>query len=156
MITRKELHDLFEYDLNTGELLKKGKPVGTPHSLGYLKLKIKGRTYFAHRLVFFYCYGKWPIRIDHINRNKSDNRLENLRECSYEQNNANRGLMKSNSSGFKGVHWVSSTGYWRAQVGYEVLGHYRIKEEAAAAYDKVAIERYGDNALTNKRLGLLK
>jgi hypothetical protein len=155
MITHKELHELFEYDLDTGCLLRNGKLVGTSHSLGYLKLKIKGRTYFAHRLVFLYCYGRWPIRLDHINRNKSDNRLENLRECSHEHNNANRGIMKNNSSGFKGVHWSRSANSWRSQVGYEVIGHFVNKRDAAIAYDEAATRKYGDVAVTNKKLGLI-
>ena len=155
MITIKELHDLFEYDLNTGCLLKNGKVVGTPHSLGYLKTKIKGKLYFVHRLVFLYCYGRWPTRIDHINRDKTDNRLDNLREITHEKNNANRGIMRNNSSGFKGVHWSKSANRWRAQAGYKVIGHFKDKKDAAIAYDQAAIEQYGDAAVTNKSLGLL-
>lgn len=155
MITHKELFDLFEYDLETGHLLRDGEPVGTPHSLGYLKTKIKGKMYLVHRLVFMYCHGRWPIRLDHADRNKKNNRLENLRECSHETNNANRGIMRNNSSGFKGVHWSKSANRWRSQVGYVVVGHFKDKKEAAAAYDKAAIEQYGDAAVTNKGLGLL-
>lgn len=155
MITHKELFDLFEYDLKTGHLLRDGKPVGTPHSLGYLKVKLQQRTYFVHRLVFMYCYGRWPIRVDHVDRDKTNNRLENLRECSHETNNANRGLMQSNSSGFKGVHWSKSANLWRSQVGYKVIGHFKDKKEAAVAYDKAAVEQYGSAAVTNKGLGLL-
>ena len=155
MITHKELTDLFEYDLVTGHLLKQGKPVGTPHSLGYLKVKIKGKTYFVHRLVFMYCHGRWPIRLDHVNRNRTDNRLENLRECTHQINNANRGLMSSNSSGFKGVHWSKSAKLWRSQVGYTVVGHFKNKEDAAMAYDQAATALYGDAAVTNQKLGLL-
>lgn len=155
MITYEEVRCLFKYDPITGHLLKKDKPVGTPHSLGYLKIKIKGKTYFVHRIIFLYCSGRWPNRIDHLNRNKSDNRLENLRECTNSNNGSNRGLMANNSSGFKGVHWQRSTGYWRAQVGYKVIGHFKTKEEAALAYDAAALEHYGEFALTNKQLGLL-
>lgn len=155
VITYDELRAKFEYDPLTGHLMRNGKSVGTRHSLGYLKVKINKRTYFVHRLIFLYCHGRWPIRIDHKNRDKTDNRLCNLHECSHELNNANRGIMRSNTSGFKGVHLVSATGRWRAQVGYEVIGHYSTREEAASAYDAVAVERYGENALTNKTLGLL-
>lgn len=155
MITHKQLFDLFEYDLETGHLLRDGKPVGTPHSLGYLKVKIQKKTYFVHRLVFMYCHGRWPIRLDHADRNRKNNRLENLRECSHETNNANRGIMRSNSSGFKGVHWSKSANRWRSQVGYNLVGHFKDKKEAAAAYDKAAIKQYGNAAVTNKGLGLL-
>ena len=155
MITCEEVRQLFEYNDQTGQLLRSGRPVGTPHSLGYLKVKIRGRTYFVHRLVFLYCYGRWPIRLDHINRDKTDNKLSNLRECSHEHNNANRGMMRNNTSGFKGVHFHRSSGYWKAQVGYEVVGYYKTKKEAAVAYDQFAILRYGSSAVTNAELGLL-
>ena len=154
MITYDEIKQMFTYDAETGDLLRNGKIVGTPHSLGYLKVKIKGRTYFVHRLIFMYCYGRWPVRLDHVNRNKKDNRLENLRESTHECNNANRGLMRNNTSGFKGVHRHGSSGLWKAQVGYELIGYFKDKILAAKAYDDAAIIKYGNAALTNQKLGL--
>lgn len=155
MITYKEAHALFEYDLSTGELLRGGMPVGTPHSLGYLKMKVGGRYYFVHRVVFLYCYERWPIQIDHVDKDKTNNRLENLRECSYSQNNAHRGLMRNNTSGLKGVSQRSGSVKWVAQVGYDIIGRFDTRLEAARAYDAVTIERYGPFAVTNKSLGLL-
>ena len=155
MITYEDTRRIFEYDLETGDLLKNGHPVGTNHSLGYLKVKVMKKTYFVHRLIFLYCFGKWPVRLDHKNGNKKDNRLENLHECTHSINNANRGLMKNNTSGFKGVTELKPWGRWKAQVGYDVIGTFNTKLEAALAYDEEAIARYGESAVTNKDLGLL-
>jgi len=155
-LTFADIHSMFEYDLETGHLLKNGRRVGTPHSLGYLKVKIRRRTYFVHRLVFLYCHGRWPVQVDHINRNKSDNRIENLRECDYSQSSGNRGKCVNNTSGFKGVHYQRSVGLWRAQVAYRVIGHFKSALEAARAYDKGAIEHFGEEfAVTNRSLGLM-
>ena len=70
----------------------------------YRQVDFMGKTYQAHRLAWFYVYGVWPSgQIDHINRNKSDNRLVNLRDCSISENKQNSGLYKCNKTGFKGV-----------------------------------------------------
>ena len=72
----------------------------------YRQVVFMGKTYQAHRLAWFYVYGVFPSgQIDHINRNKSDNRLVNLRDCSISENKQNSGLYKSNKSGFKGVRF---------------------------------------------------
>lgn len=156
MITCEEVRQIFKYDPCTGELFRKGKRVGSPHSLGYLKIKVKGKTYFAHRLAYLYYHGYLPDQIDHMNRVKTDNRICNLRAVEYDRNNANREIMKSNTSGFKGVHFQRSCGYWRAQVGYDIIGHFKDKRDAALAYDKAALLKYGDSAVTNEILGLMK
>lgn len=155
MISCKQFRAVFSYDPVSGVLYRGGKAVGTKHTLGYLKVKHKGRTYLVHRIAFLIHYGKWPTQVDHVNGDKSDNRLVNLRECGYSGNNAHRGLMVSNTSGFKGVHFSKSSGLWRAQAGYTVIGYFRNKTDAAKAYDRSAIEQFGEYATTNKSLGLL-
>jgi hypothetical protein len=70
----------------------------------YRQVSFMSKSYQAHRLAWFYVHGVWPTgQIDHINRNKSDNRLINLRDCTISENKQNSGLYKSNKSGFKGV-----------------------------------------------------
>lgn len=89
--------------------------------------------------------------IDHINLNKMDNRSCNLRECSRTQNQGNRTLQKNNKSGFKGVY--SRRGKFESHISHNrnryYLGSFLIAEEAARAYDKKAIELFGEFARLN-------
>ena len=110
--TYEELHKLFEYDPQSGTLIRKitvsgqaktGDIAGT-FSNGYLNVTIKKKHYYIHRVAYCMYYGYWPEnQIDHINRNKIDNRIENLREVSQSCNIRNTGNIKSNTSGVKGV-----------------------------------------------------
>lgn len=116
----------------------------------------KGITVLMHR--FILSAGK-GCNVDHANGQTLDNRRENLRLCRQPQNVANSKRSRSNTSGFKGVSRFRNK--WRAYIGskdcgsWKHLGHFESAERAAAAYDTAAIEKYGDFALTNKRLGLL-
>jgi hypothetical protein len=97
-------------------------------------------------------------RVDHKDRFTLNNQKHNLRFADACQNGANAKIRKANTSGFKGVS-QRPNGKWKAQVGYHVkgrsLGNFLTREEAAAAYDRKAVELYGDYALTNAQLGLL-
>jgi hypothetical protein len=89
--------------------------------------------------------------IDHKNRNTLDNRKENLRECTYSENNINCGIKKNNTSGFKGVNKHANK--WRAYIKYNNkqihLGTFENIIEAALAYNKKAIELFGEFAVLN-------
>jgi hypothetical protein len=65
-------------------------PLGTSNGFGYLRITVLGKSYYAHRLAWFYMNGEWPDQIDHINGIKSDNRIENLRNVTVQQNNQNK------------------------------------------------------------------
>lgn len=79
--------------------------------------------------------------VDHVNRNKLDNRKANLRIVSPAQNNLNTGMRRNNNSGFKGVSRCTGSEKWRARItiyGDEIsLGHFDTKEQASVAYEKV-------------------
>lgn len=95
------------------------------------------------------------MHTDHISGNTLDNRKENLRVVTNEQNCRNRGLNKNNTLGFKGVSYDGRRHHtpWTARIGYKMkriyIGNYATKEEAARAYDEKAIELYGDYAALN-------
>ena len=94
-----------------------------------------------------------PEIIDHLNRIRHDNRIENLRECTEHESHWNRNVMKTNSSGFKGVDWMSSKKKYRAAICYEgkrlFLGLFADPIDAARAYDVEALRLHGDFAVTN-------
>ena len=92
----------------------------------------------AHRLAWFYVYGAWPNGdLDHINGDKLDNRIANLREATRKQNMQNVRQHKHNTSGVKGVAWHSQRNKWRAYIFVDYrqihLGLFDTKEAAAAA-----------------------
>jgi hypothetical protein len=103
----------------------------------YRQVTFLGKTYQAHRLAWFYVYGVWPTgQIDHINRNKFDNRLVNLRDCTLSENKQNSNMYKTNKTGFKGVFNKGNT----YEAGIKVngkriyLGRFKEAKDAYQAY----------------------
>ena len=108
------LKEILKYEPNTGNFYWKtdrnhsviiGSIAGSQHPGGYWTIGINGKNYAAHRLAWFYVYGTWPQKhLDHINGNRADNRIENLREATRSQNMQNEKKARStNSNGFLGV-----------------------------------------------------
>lgn len=127
-----------------------GKPAGWKRSNGHIGICIDRVDYIASRIAWFYVTGKWPEEVDHVNLNPSDNRWENLRECSHQENLLNRRMPKTNRSGFKGVQLHTGSGKWRARLrvnGEKVLdGLFYTPEEAHAAYVCAADKYHGEFA----------
>ena len=87
------------------------------HNAGYVRLKIDGDMFLAHRLAFLYVNGAFPDdQVDHINHDRSDNRFCNLRECFRSENQKNLKKRKDNKSGICGVHWSDIRRKWIAQM----------------------------------------
>jgi len=110
-LTAAYVRSILDYDPETGVFTWRvsqrpgwvGKIAGSP-SEGYLKIKIDGRLYSAHRIAWLHNYGEWPLDvIDHIDGNGLNNRIANLRDCSRAQNKANSRIYKNNKHGLKGV-----------------------------------------------------
>ena len=84
---------------------------------GYPSGKILGFSFLAHRVVWLLSTGEWPVdQLDHINGDRSDNRMENLREVSNAENCRNQKMRKTNSSGATGVYWSKRLDKWFATI----------------------------------------
>ena len=147
LLTADILRTLLHYDPATGIFtwIKKragvtvGAIAGYKNVAGYWAIKIGTVKYFAHRLAWLYVNGVWPGKwLDHINRNPADNRIENLREATPEQNSANRKLSRTNTSGFMGVSLDRQSNKYRAAYRRGdrliVVGSFKTAEEASLAY----------------------
>jgi len=142
MVTQELLKELFDYR-EDGRLVRKVttdkrcNQSGVTTALdtcGYLTTGIKGVLYGEHRLVFMWHYGKFPDgHIDHINRIKTDNRIENLRAVTHSINMLNKNLRPENKSGYAGVTQRSDSGSWRAAFMRKDLGTFKIKQRAIDA-----------------------
>lgn len=152
----------FSYDEKTGEITRlvttssnavAGSVAGSVDAKGYLVIKV-GRTAFkAHRIAWLLFYGEWPLGwIDHKNRNRSDNRINNLRLSKPGESAINRASWGETSS-FKGVHFDRKSEGWRAAVkvgGVRTnLGFFPSEIDAARAYDAAAKTAHGHLAVLN-------
>ncbi len=152
----EEVRALFSYDGGTGRIrLASGEQRAESRSglrRQYLKLSFRGQNYYLHHLVWAFHHGVWPTRLDHRNRNTTDNRIENLRECSVAQNQYNSCRKANNRSGHKGVVFQPQHPAcpWFAKIGVNgrtvALGNHATKEAAAAAYAAAAKQYAGEFA----------
>lgn len=152
--TEKILASGIQYDPETGELTRNGKRAGWLEGDGYIRLMIEGRSYSAHRVAWLCATGSWPGgEVDHINGNRSDNRISNLREASSSQNGANCKRRKDNVSGFKGVGFHKPMGRWRARIKVgrkeKHLGYFDSASEAHKAYTEAACREFANFAKAN-------
>ena len=102
---------------------------------GYVAIKINKKSYKLHRVAWLIYYGEDPqdLEIDHINRDKSDNRVSNLRLVDRSTNCFNTGISKVNTSGTKGVSYCKRDKLWIAKIRRKCIGYFRTKEEAITA-----------------------
>jgi hypothetical protein len=146
-LTQHDLQSIVNYDPLTGVFTNKidrnprapkGAIAGYTNTIGYTVIQINGRKLHAHRLVWLYMTGEWPLHeIDHINRVRSDNRFENLRQATSAENKHNATDRISNTSGCRGVTWHKARQKWQAQISvmgkYLYLGTFESVEDAVAA-----------------------
>ena len=123
------------------------KIAGYKNNAGYIVIKIKGILYYAHRLAWLYMYGKFPKKLmDHINHDRLDNRICNLRCVSHSGNHKNKSMAPTNTSGCTGVSWDKVNSKWLAQITHNKramnLGRYKTFNEAKKAR-QLAERKYG-------------
>lgn len=155
-LSQTELKEMFLYEPETGFLrwkdarsnMIKNSKAGCKNASGYLIVSINSKSHRVQRVIWMYIFGHIPdgFYIDHINGNKTDNRLCNLRLATNSQNQQNRPAPQNNSSGYRGVTWHKQANKWMARICHhgkrEMLGLFETAEEAYEAYKSKASEIY--------------
>jgi len=158
-ITQAELKDMFDYDVENGWLIRKrdNKPVGhKPNTTnGYSHIGINGKNYRTHRLIWLWHKGTWPSKfIDHIDQDRMNNRIENLREADAKTNQHNQKILKNNTSGFPGVSWINRDKKYQVKIQTDgktkVIGTYDNLESAILAA-KIAKIKYHPTSPISKK-----
>ena len=155
-LTLELVNKLFRYDKETGDLIRKvnkgtakaGDKAGAVNGSGYLLTTIEGVKYRNHRIIFLMHHGFLPACLDHIDNNKLNNRIENLRPATPSQNQCNSGMRKDNTSGVKGVTWFPESSKWRVQIKYNGKRHcyglYNTLLEATTVIHKAREKLHGE------------
>ncbi len=152
-----DFNEYFEYidgkliwKVDKSTRVKSGTEAGSLLNNGYKRVKVNGKDYLTHRVIFFMLKGYLPNELDHVNGNKLDNRIENLRPATRQQNQANRSVRSK--TGMKGVYKLRKVYVTQITVNNKRinLGTYTNLEEAAKVYDKAAIKYFKEFAKTNE------
>ncbi len=137
--SQSKLREDFTYNASTGDFTRYDGKWGWIDKKGYTRIKYEEQIYVVHRLIWKWWYGYDPEEIDHLNGDKQDNRIDNLRNVNTQANNRNRPKQNNNTSGFTGVNWHKQSGKWRARVAIEKaihIGSYDTPQEAKEARDE--------------------
>ncbi|ELY4545837.1 HNH endonuclease [Cronobacter sakazakii] len=160
-LSEEIVRHFFSYEEETGILYCKspfgskrpGDILGVKTDTGYLRVFFKGKNVRVHRIIWVLKHGEIPpsFVVDHIDGDKLNNRISNLRLCTQNQNTLNRRMHSNNSSGLKGVYFNDSPRNrkkWIAQITVEKkkirLGRFKTKEEAHKAYVAASRQYHGE------------
>jgi HNH endonuclease/AP2 domain len=156
-LTKEFLQNIFDY--KDGDLywkqhkLLKGKLAGSKRNDGYKMVQInmgKGlyQRALTHRIIFMMHHGYMPEVVDHIDRDRSNNRIENLRECTFQENLWNQSVRKNTKSGHKGVYWNEQSKNWAVYISVnkklKYFGSSKDIEEAKKIADCARKQHRGD------------
>lgn len=156
-LTASRVRDLLIYSPEDGTFVWRerrsnvaaGSPAGSIKTAGYRGIKINERMFQASRLAWLWVHGRWPTGyIDHIDGDRANNRLSNLRDVTPTQNKYNSSPFLNSKSGIKGVTWCKQTNKWKARISivrYKTLhiGFFMELADAQAAYEEKARELRG-------------
>jgi len=156
----EELKEFLDYNPDTGiftwkkqkaKKTKVGENAGRTTTKNYFTIKFNYIEYQVHRLAYYMYHGIDPLEkiVDHIDGDKTNNKINNLRLATVSQNGMNRvGLASNNTSGATGVRWYEKIKKWSARIsidGVETsLGYFTKKEDAIQARKEAEIKYYGD------------
>ena len=156
----EELRENIDYNPDTGIFTwikkpsiatKVGQEAGSVNKDGYICISFRNNLYYAHRLAYYMYYGIDPLEklVDHIDGDKSNNKINNLRLATKSQNGANRvNLPSNNTSGAIGVCWDKKPKMWKALImingEQKHLGYFINKEDAIQARNEAEVKYYGE------------
>jgi len=127
MVTQELLQSMFDYHEDgyfirkktTSRLGKAGNVAGMlDKNVGYVRVGLAGKNWLLHRLIYMMHYGYMPDEVDHVNGNKLDNKIENLRAATKIENQRNRTSNSNNTSGHKNVSWSKCHKKWSVTLSY--------------------------------------
>lgn len=167
--SQEVLRDFFEYNGETGDLIWRARPreyfansracsvwnarysgsvSGSMGPIGYRQLALNNDTFLAHRVVWKFHHGYCPEFIDHVNGIRNDNRIENLRPATHQENSRNSKIRADNSSGIVGVVWDKRDQRWVARIVISgrnlALGSFVDIDAAAAARQSAEIKFFAE------------
>lgn len=111
------------------------KEAGHCDKTGYRRICLNYKMYLAHRVVFLLIHKRWPLMLDHIDRNPRNNSPSNLRETNHSENAMNSEVRRDNTTGFKGLFFDKRNNKWSARKRGKSLGSFLTKTEAILAYE---------------------
>jgi hypothetical protein len=151
-LTQDTLRDVLYYNPETGEFYWLVKPSSRTHIgqragclglKGYRYIKLDGKSYQEHRLLWLYVYGEWPKGdLDFVDRDPTNIRIENLREATKSQNGGN--AVGRREGKLKGAFWHKRSERWCSMLNNKWLGFFDTEEEAHAAYCEAAKKYFGE------------
>ncbi len=157
MITYDLLHEMFRYEgghlywkFKPNRQIRRGQKAGTINSSGYIVVTINGKKYMAHRLIWLMHGREEAPMLDHVNGDRTDNRIENLRAADNSKNQMNSKRRADNTSGVKGVSWCNTYRKWVGQVWKNnechKVGRFDSKEDCVKAVVAARAVLHGDFA----------
>jgi hypothetical protein len=140
---------IFTWKISKKGVIRKENAGCLDKQSNYLSITIDGLKNRCHRLAWLYIYSEFPVgMIDHIDRNRTNNRILNLRIVNFSKNSMNTSIRSDNTSGYRGVSWCNLTKKWAAYIWKDKkkihIGLFDNIEDAAAAHKRASLELFGE------------